>query len=71
LAQAEVQPLGSLLRRLHRELDLTMVIVEHDIPLISSIASRLIVLDQGRIIADGPSMTVLDDDRVIASYLGR
>ncbi|HEV7720245.1 MAG TPA: ATP-binding cassette domain-containing protein, partial [Iamia sp.] len=70
LAQPEVEALGRLLRRLHRELDLTMVVVEHDIPLISSMASRLVMLDQGRIIADGPPTTVLRDDRVIASYLG-
>ena len=71
LAQPEVEALGRLLRRLHRDLALTMVVVEHDIPLISSTATRLVVLDQGRTIADGSPATVLDDDRVIASYLGR
>jgi len=71
LAQPEVEALGRLVRRLHRDLDLTMVVVEHDMPLISSIATRLVVLDQGRVIADGSPTTVLADDRVIASYLGR
>ena len=70
LAQAEVEALGDLLRRVHDELRLTMVIVEHDIALVASLADRLVVLDQGRIIATGPPTDVLADERVISSYLG-
>ncbi|HEV7757702.1 MAG TPA: ATP-binding cassette domain-containing protein, partial [Acidimicrobiales bacterium] len=70
LAQAEVEALGALLRRVHDELQLTMVVVEHDIPLISSLADRLVVLDQGHVIAAGPPADVLADERVISSYLG-
>jgi branched-chain amino acid transport system permease protein len=70
LAQAEVEALGALLQRVHDELRLTMVVVEHDIPLISSLADRLAVLDQGHVIATGRPADVLADDRVISSYLG-
>jgi branched-chain amino acid transport system ATP-binding protein len=70
LAQAEVAALGTLLGRVHEELQLTMVIVEHDIPLMSSLADRLVVFDQGRIIATGPPADVLTHDQVISTYLG-
>ena len=70
LAQAEVAVLGSLIRRIQHELDLTVVVVEHDIPLVSSLADRLVVLDQGRVLVSGPPTEVLADPRVIAAYLG-
>ena len=70
LAQPEVSAMGALLRRMHRELDLTLVIVEHDIPLVSSLADRLLVLDQGEVIVWGPPASVLADPKVVASYLG-
>jgi branched-chain amino acid transport system ATP-binding protein len=70
LAQAEVEALCALLRRVHDERRLTMVIVEDDIPLVSSLADRLVVLDQGHVIATGPPTDILADDRVISSYLG-
>jgi branched-chain amino acid transport system permease protein len=70
LAQPEVAALGTLLRRVRDDLDLTMVIVEHDIPLVSSLSDRLVVLDQGAVIASGAPADVLADPVVIASYLG-
>jgi hypothetical protein len=39
-------------------------------PLISSLADRLVVVDQGHVIATGPPADVLADERVISSYLG-
>ena len=70
LAHGEVEALGPLLRRLHRELGLTMIVVEHDLPLIAALADRLVVLDQGRTIASGPPDDVLADPAVVAAYLG-
>jgi branched-chain amino acid transport system ATP-binding protein len=70
LAQAEVAALGDLLRRMRRELDLTLIVVEHDIPLVSGLADRLVALDQGRVIAAGPPEVVLADALVVSSYLG-
>jgi ABC-type branched-subunit amino acid transport system ATPase component/ABC-type branched-subunit amino acid transport system permease subunit len=70
LAQAEVTALGTLLSRVHDELQLTMVVVEHDIPLVSSLADRLVVFDQGQVIAAGPPADVLAHERVISTYLG-
>ena len=70
LAQAEVEALGDLLVRIRAELEVAIVIVEHDIPLVSSFATRLVVLDQGRVIASGDPGAVLSDPEVVAAYLG-
>ncbi|QXC63063.1 ATP-binding cassette domain-containing protein [Aquihabitans sp. G128] len=70
LAQAEVAALGDLLAQLRRELGLTMVVVEHDVALIARLADRLVVLDQGAVIADGAPDEVLADPVVVAAYLG-
>jgi ABC-type branched-subunit amino acid transport system ATPase component/sugar phosphate permease len=70
IAQRETEALGPLLERLRDGLGAALVVVEHDVPLISSVADRLIAMDQGAVIADGPPPTVLADDAVVASYLG-
>lgn len=70
IAQAETESLGPLLRRLRDEFGYTMLVVEHDIPLVSSISDELVALDLGRLIARGDPTTVIRDPRVEAAYLG-
>ena len=70
IAQRETEALAPLLIQIREGLQASLVVIEHDISLVSSIADRLVALDQGQVIASGPTATVLDDPVVIDSYLG-
>jgi ABC-type branched-subunit amino acid transport system ATPase component/MFS family permease len=70
LAQREVEMLAPLLTRLRDEMGAALLVIEHDMPLISSLADRLVALDQGRIIAEGAAANVFGEPSVIESYLG-
>ncbi|MCU1361492.1 MAG: ABC-type branched-chain amino acid transport system, ATPase component [Ilumatobacteraceae bacterium] len=70
IAQREVEALSPLLLRLRDEMGAALVVIEHDMPLISSISDRLIALDQGRVISTGPPAEVLLHPAVVQSYLG-
>jgi len=70
IAQREAEALGPLLRRVRRELGASLLVIEHDLPLLMSIADRMIALDLGRIVAEGRPADVVDHPDVVASYLG-
>jgi branched-chain amino acid transport system ATP-binding protein len=70
LRAAEREDLIELLQRL-RETGLTVMLVEHDVALVSRLADRITVIDLGRVIAEGTPEEVRDDPRVVAAYLGQ
>lgn len=70
IAQREAEALGPLLARVRDVLGASMLVIEHDMALVSSIADRMIALDQGRVVASGLPIEVLQHPSVVASYLG-
>jgi ABC-type branched-subunit amino acid transport system ATPase component len=70
LNDVEVARLGEILLGLRREFGLGILIVEHNMPFVSRLCDRLVVLDLGQLIANGPPADVLADAKVMASYLG-
>ena len=70
IAQREVEAFAPLLRGLRDELGCSVLIVEHDMPLLMSLCDRIYCLEAGQVIAHGAPDAVRADPRVIASYLG-
>ncbi|MBV9952312.1 MAG: ATP-binding cassette domain-containing protein [Acidimicrobiia bacterium] len=70
VAQREAEAFGPLLLQVRQELDASMLVIEHDMPLVMSISDRIFCLEAGRVISSGRPEQVREDPLVIASYLG-
>jgi branched-chain amino acid transport system ATP-binding protein len=70
VAQKETEALGPLLLRVRDHTGCSVMVIEHDMPLLSSICDRMIALELGGVIAEGPPREVLQHPAVIESYLG-
>ena len=57
--------------QLRRDHGVTVCVVEHDMDMVMSVSSHVVVMDEGRVIAAGPPDAIQRDERVIEAYLGR
>lgn len=70
IAQKETEALGPLLRRIKDQAGCTMLLVEHDMPLVTTVSDELIALETGRVIARGSPKEVTNHPLVVEAYLG-
>ncbi|MDQ3944286.1 MAG: ATP-binding cassette domain-containing protein [Actinomycetota bacterium] len=70
VAQRETEALGPLLRRVQAHTGCSMLVIEHDMPLIAAVSDEVVALELGQVIARGTPSEVLEHPRVVESYLG-
>jgi branched-chain amino acid transport system ATP-binding protein len=70
IAQKETEALGPLLQRLAAYLEATVVLIEHDMPLVMGISDTIVAMAAGQVITSGSAADVRAHPEVLASYLG-
>jgi branched-chain amino acid transport system ATP-binding protein len=71
MGDQETYEITQLVRRLHRGGNLTIVLIEHDMRVVFHLADRIIVLDQGALLAEGTPEQIAANEAVQAAYLGK
>jgi branched-chain amino acid transport system permease protein len=69
LNPVEIDNAVAVVRRIHRS-GVSIVLVEHLLRVVNQLATRIVVLDQGRLLAEGDPTTVMKNPAVVSAYLG-
>jgi ABC-type branched-subunit amino acid transport system ATPase component len=70
VAQRETEAFGPIIAQVQAELGASILVIEHDMPMVMSISDRIYCLEAGAVIAEGTPREVRENPLVIASYLG-
>ncbi|HXW40883.1 MAG TPA: ABC transporter ATP-binding protein [Xanthobacteraceae bacterium] len=71
MGDQETYEITQLIRRLHKDSRLTIVLIEHDMRVVFHLADRIMVLDQGRFLAEGTPQEIAANQAVQTAYLGQ
>jgi branched-chain amino acid transport system ATP-binding protein len=71
LGSAEIESISALIRKLHAEKNLTILLIEHKLREFMQLVSRVVALDFGEVIAEGSSAEIVSHPRVIEAYIGK
>jgi branched-chain amino acid transport system ATP-binding protein len=71
MGDQETYDITQLIRRLHKEAGLTIVLIEHDMRVVFHLADRIMVLDQGKFLAEGTPPEIAANKAVQTAYLGQ
>ncbi|MBI1396531.1 MAG: ATP-binding cassette domain-containing protein [Betaproteobacteria bacterium] len=71
MGEQETEEITQLVRRLHKENNYSIVLIEHDMQIVFHLADRITVLDQGHLLAEGTPEEIANNEAVQAAYLGK
>jgi branched-chain amino acid transport system ATP-binding protein len=71
MGDQETYDITQLIRKLHKDQNLTIVLIEHDMRVVFQLAHRIMVLAEGRMLAEGTPEQIAADEKVQEAYLGK
>ena len=71
LGSSEIEPLSALIRELHQQNGLTIIIIEHKLRAFMQLVQRIVAIDFGELIAMGEAQDIVRDPKVVEAYIGK